>query len=128
MYRDDSFFTLGIAEAAGLLAVTAVLVWAMLALTRRICRGGAWWRRLLWAAGLYWLFLWLSPQLYHVYGQLIHRGLPVEIVIGWPPGAETVLRRLTFTGPATLAAHGQGILGWVMAIVAVRGRLFGRVL
>jgi hypothetical protein len=119
MYRDDSFFTLGLLEAAGLLAVTALLVLTMLALARRLCRGRPV-RRLLAATGLFWVFLWLSPQVYYAYYQIIFDGLPVQIVIGWPPGAETVLRRLAFAGPATLAAHGQGVLGWVLVVGAVR--------
>jgi len=125
MYRDDSFFTLGLLEAAGLLVVTVLLVLGMLALARRLRRGGLG-RRLVAAAGLFWVFLWLSPQVYYVYYQLIFEGLPVQIVIGWPPGAETVLRRLVFAGPATLAAHGQGVLGWVLVVGAVRRRGFGR--
>ena len=119
MYRDDSFFTLGLLEAAGLVVVTALLVLGVLALARRLCRGGPW-RRLVWAAGLFWVFLWLSPQVYYAYYQIIFHGLPVQIVIGWPPGAEAVLRRLVFAGPATLAAHGQGVLGWVLVVGAVR--------
>ena len=126
MYRDDSFFTLGIAEAAGLLALTAVMALCLLKLARRAYRRGDIWRRLLWAVGLFWVFLWLSPQVYYLFYQLIFWGLPVQIVIGWPPGAETVLRRLTFTGPATLAAHGQGVLGWALAVMAVRPGWFGR--
>ncbi len=119
MYRDDSFFTLGLLEAAGLLVVTALLVLGVLALARRLRRGRLG-RRLVAAAGLFWLFLWLSPQVYYAYYQLILDGLPVQIVIGWPPGAETVLRRLAVAGPATLAAHGQGVLGWVLVVGAVR--------
>jgi hypothetical protein len=119
MYRDDSLFTLGLLEMAGLLAVSAVLVLGMLALARRFCRG-RWWRRLALAVGLFWAFLWLSPQVYYVYYQIIFDGLPVQIIIGWPPGAETVFRRLTFAGPATIAAHGQGVLGWVLGVIAVR--------
>ena len=119
MYRDDSFFTLGLLEAAGLLVVTALLALGVLALARRLRRAGPG-RRLVAAAGLFWLFLWLSPQVYYAYYQLILDGLPVQIVIGWPPGAETVLRRLAFAGPATLAAHGQGVLGWVLVVGAVR--------
>jgi hypothetical protein len=119
MYQGDSLFTLGLLEAAGLLAVTGALVLGVLALARRICRGGPG-RRLVAAAGLFWGFLWLSPQVYYAYYQLIFEGLPVQIVIGWPPGAETVLRRLVFAGPATLAAHGQGVLGWVLVVGAVR--------
>ncbi|HSF95656.1 MAG TPA: hypothetical protein VLA52_11585 [Thermohalobaculum sp.] len=123
MYRDDSFFTLGLIEAAGLLAVTAGLVWGLLALARRFCRG-ALWRRLLRALILYWLFLWLSPQVHYAYYQLIFEGLPLQLVVGWPPGLEEVFRRLTFTGPATLAAHGQGVLGWALTVVAVRRRIW----
>ena len=125
MYRDDSFFTLGLLEAAGLLVVTALLVLGVLALARRLRRGGLG-RRLVAVAGLFWGFLWLSPQVYYAYYQLIFEGLPVQIVIGWPPGAETVLRRLMFAGPATLAAHAQGVMGWVLAVGAVRWRGFGR--
>ncbi len=120
MYADDSLFTLGLVEAAGLLVVTALLVLGMLALARRLYRGGGMGRRLVAAAGLFWVFLWLSPQVYYAYYQLILEGLPVQIVIGWPPGAETVLRRLVFAGPAPLAAHGQGVLGWVLVVGAVR--------
>ncbi len=119
MYRDDSLFTLGLVEAAGLLVVSVLLVLGVLALARRLCRGRPG-RRLVAAAGLFWVFLWLSPQVYYAYYQLIFDGLPVQIVIGWPPGAETVLRRLVFAGPATLAAHGQGVLGWVLVVGAVR--------
>ena len=119
MYRDDSLFTLGLVEAAGLLGVSGLLVLGVLALARRLRRGGLG-RRVAAAAGLFWVFLWLSPQVYYAYYQLILEGLPVQIVIGWPPGAETVLRRLAFAGPATLAAHGQGVLGWVLVVGAVR--------
>jgi hypothetical protein len=126
MYHDDSFFSLGIAEAAGLAALTLVMAFCMLKLARRAYRRGHVGRRLLWAAGLFWAFLWLSPQVYYLFYQLIFLGLPVQLVIGWPPGAETVLRRLTFTGPATLAAHGQGLLGWALMVLAVRPGWFGR--
>ena len=103
-------FTLGLVEAAGVLVVSVLLVLGVLALARRVAA----------AAGLFWVFLWLSPQVYYAYCQIIFDGLPVQIVIGWPPGAETVLRRLAFAGPATLAAHGQGVLGWVLLVGAVR--------
>jgi len=128
MYQDDSFFTLGLLEAAGVLVVSALLALGLLVVARRMYRGGRPGRRLLWAAALFWVFLWLSPQVYYVYYQLIFHGLPVQIVIGWPPGAETVLRRLVFAGPATLAAHGQGVLGWALVVLAVRPKLFGRVI
>jgi hypothetical protein len=124
LYSNDSFFTLGLLEGAGLLVVTGLLVWGVLALARRVCRG-PWWRRLALAVTLFWLFLWLSPQVYYAYYQLIFSGLPIQLVIGWPPGAEAVLRHLTFSGPATLSAHGQGVLGWLMVVTALRRKPLG---
>ena len=128
LYQDDSFLTLGLLEAAGLLVVSALLALGMLVAARRLYRGCRLGRRLLWAAALFWVFLWLSPQVYYAYYQLIFHGLPVQIVIGWPPRAETVLRRLMFAGPATLAALGQGGLGWMLVVLAVRPKWFGRVI
>jgi len=127
MYRDDSFFALGLVEAGLLLAVTGAMVWGLLLLARRLCARGGLARRLVWAAGLFWVFLWFSPQVYSLFYQLIFGGLPVQIAITWPPSPETVLRRLVFAGPATLAAHGQGVLGWALLVLAARPRLFGRV-
>ena len=123
MYAGDSFYTLGLIEAAGLIVVTVLMAVGMLALARRVCRGGLG-RRVGVAAALFWVFLWLSPQVYYVYYQLVFEGLPVQIVIGWPPGVEMVVRRLFFAGPATLAAHGQGVLVWLLAVVAVRRRVW----
>lgn len=123
MYQDDSFFTLGIAGAVGLLVVTALLALGLLALARRVCRGRLW-RRLFWAAALFWAFLWLSPQVYYAYYQIVFHGLPAQVVVGWPPSAEMAVRRLAFSGPSTLAAHGQGLLGWTLAAMAVRPRWF----
>jgi hypothetical protein len=105
MYEEDSFFTLGLLKAAGVLVVSALLALGLLVVARRLYRGGRLGRRLLWAAALFWVFL-----------------------CGWPPGAETVLRRLAFAGPATLAAHGQGVLGWALVVLAVRPGWFGRVI
>jgi hypothetical protein len=71
MYEEDSFFTLGLLEAAGVLVVSALLALGLLVVARRLYRGGRTGRRLLWAAALFWVFLWLSPQVYYVYYQLI---------------------------------------------------------
>ena len=128
MYEGDSFFTLGLLEAAGVLAVSALLIVAVLRLARRFYRGGGLGRRLVWAVALFWVFLWLSPQVYYAYYQIIFHGLPVQLVIGWPPGLETVVRRLTFAGPATLSAHGQGALGWLLAALALRPQWFRRLI
>ena len=41
MYADDSFFSLGLVEAAGLVVVTVLLVLVVLALARWVGEGGA---------------------------------------------------------------------------------------
>ncbi len=126
MYEGDSFFTLGLLEGAGLLAVSLLLVLVVLALARRVYRGRGPGDRLVAAVLLFWGFLWLAPQVYYAYYQIIFDGLPIQLVIGWPPAPETVVERLIFSGPATLAAHGQGVLGWVLIVLAVRPQLLGR--
>ena len=117
MYAGDSFFTLGWLSGAGLLAVTGGLVWLTWRLARRLARGGLV-RRVAVAAGLFWAFLWLSPQIYYLYYQVIFDDLPWQWVIGWPPGPERVGRLLAFSGAATLSAHGKGALGWALILGA----------
>ncbi|MDH3667381.1 MAG: hypothetical protein OEN23_10680 [Paracoccaceae bacterium] len=119
MYAEDSFYTLDWLRGAGLLVVTGVLVWLTWKAAKRVCRGGLA-RRLVWALGLFWAFLWLSPQIYYAYYWLIFPDLPVQWVIRWPPGPAWVGRLLAFQGPATLSAHGQGALGWALIIGAAR--------
>lgn len=126
MYGGDSFFMLGLLEAAGLVVLSAVLAVLMLALARRICRGRGLAGRLVAAVLLFWAFLWLAPQIYFAYYQLIFDGLPIQFAIGWPPAPETVLRRLTFSGPGTIGAHAQGALGWALLVPAAWPRLFAR--
>ena len=70
----------------------------------------------------FWLFVWLSPQVYYQYYRLIFDGLPVQWVVGRPELGEA-MRLLTFTGPANLSAHGQGVLGWAMLCVAFAGNI-----
>lgn len=127
MYEGDSIFTLGLLGGAGLVLVSALLVLAVLALARRISRGRGLAGRLVAAVLLFWGFLWLTPQVYYAYYQIIFHGLPIQLVLGWPPAPKTVVERLIFSGPATLAAHGQGVLGWVLIVLAAVPRLFGRV-
>lgn len=117
MYSEDSFFTLGWLKGAGLLVVTGALVWLIWKMAKRVCRGGLI-RRLVWALGLFWAFVWLSPQVYYAYYWLIFPDLPVQWVVGWPPGPEWIGRLLAFQGPSTLSAHGQGALGWALTIGA----------
>lgn len=118
MYREDSFFTLtefGQAGLAGLSALLSVLVLVpvfWLVSKKRIHV------RLAIALAAFWLFVWISPQIYYAYYRIIIDGLPQQWVIGWPAIFQPA-RYMTFTGPQNLSAHGQGLLGWSLVLLAV---------
>lgn len=111
MYAEDSFFTLSGFGQAGLLLVTLVLgvltIWGVSSLLR----GKKIWLKLLGSVISFVAFVWLSPQIYYAYYQLIFDDLPAQWVIGAPSVAEAVSYAL-FVGPMTLSAHGQGVLFW----------------
>ncbi|MEO1275621.1 MAG: hypothetical protein AAFV96_09580 [Pseudomonadota bacterium] len=122
MYANDSFWTLSPAASAGLIALSAILALALLAMVRRVSKTAPFYRRAPIALALWWLFLWLSPQLYYAYYWSVIPGLPVQGVIRQPPGPMSLIGLLSFTGPATLAAHSQGLLGWASIAAALLRR------
>ena len=86
MYESDSFFTLSVGGQIGLallsLWLSVLVLWALWRGTRglpRLSRLGA-------AYLGFWLFVWLSPQVYYQYYRLIFDGLPVQWG-RWTPGA-----------------------------------------
>lgn len=132
LYAQDSLFTLGWPARIGLILLSVTLTLAVL--------------RAAWAlagivpfffpvpiitVGLFWLFVWLSPQVYYLYYQMIFDGLPWQIVIKWPPpGLQDLGALAGFSGPRTLSAHGQGVLIWlilgVSAAASIRRQKFHR--
>ncbi|MGB0410285.1 MAG: hypothetical protein ACPGFA_01750 [Pikeienuella sp.] len=120
MYDGDSFFTLGIGGQIGLVIVTIILSIATIMLTHRVAimiRWKVW--AVVSALTLFWLFVWLSPQVYYLYYQMIFTGLPWQVVVSWPPPAgETLVDMILFRGEATLSNHGKGALFWIMAATA----------
>jgi hypothetical protein len=120
-YGGDSFFTLGGAERVGLLVLSVVLSVGILLIAWRLMRARSFAVRLGIATLLFGLFVWLSPQIYYAYYQLIFDGLPVQWVIGWPPFSD-ILKTARFAGPSNLSAHGQGALFWVLIILALAAR------
>ena len=123
IYEGDSFFTLGPLRRAGLLAVSAALAAATLLAARRVGRGRAPGWRALWALGLFWVFVWLSPQVYYLYYQAVIPGLPWQVVLRRPPGPLALLDLLAFRARGTLSDHGKGALGWALLAVALRPAL-----
>lgn len=118
-YTQDSFFTLSLAGRAGLLVLTGLLALAMILLVWRMRSYLPAFARPLMAIGLFWLFLWLSPQIYYTYYQMIIPGLPVQSVIKMPPSPAEMIQLMTFQGRATLAQHGQGLMAIQMIITSL---------
>lgn len=114
MYGQDSFFTLGSLGQFGLITLSilmfALSIWAMTRLRAH------WGVKLGIALIGFYVFIWLSPQIYYIYYLFLFDGLPLQIVIGKPPTALAVFQLMTFTGQQNLSAHGSGLLGWGMII------------
>ena len=128
MYREDSFFTLTAAGQAGLVLVTLALSAGLLAAVCFAARSRPIWARSGLALLAFYLFVWLSPQLFYTYYLTIIDGLPPQLVISAPPTAPDIARLLSFSGRFDLAAHGQGGLGWLTLIVAAAAPRLARFL
>jgi len=70
-YAEDSFFTLGMGGRIGLVILSGVLMILCVWLVWTCVKGwGRVWR-VVFALGVFWGFLWLSPQVYYAYFWLI---------------------------------------------------------
>jgi hypothetical protein len=118
MYEGDSFYTLSGAGQVGLLILTLTLSVGILALGFILMRRRRFIICLCIAAVLFFAFVWLSPQIYYAYYQVLFDGLPWQIVVKSPPGPATLWQLLSFSGDSTLSAHGQGLLGWLLIVMA----------
>ncbi len=116
LYDGDSFFTLSALQQVGLLAVTLVLSGAVLAIVARASRPLPVFVGMLLGCLIFYIFVWLSPQAYYAYYLQIFDSLPLQWVVGLPPGPELPLRLLSFTSDQNLSAHGQGLLGWLLIL------------
>lgn len=126
MYAGDAFFTLGPLGQVGLLALSSALAALWLVVLSRLCARlpGRPWPRVTLAGfagfGAFALFVWLTPQIYYLYYQTLFTGLPWQIVVQAPPAPARLIALLRFEGPSSLAAHGQGALGWLLLVRAVQ--------
>jgi len=119
MYEGDSFFTLAVWGRVGLVGVSVIFALAALGITRVMTYYRPYVLRVpIWAV-LFITFVWASPQGYYTYYRLILDGLPAQSVLAEPPRPEEIIALLTFRHSATLSAHGVGILGWLMLVVAL---------
>lgn len=122
LYAEDSFFTLGIGGRIGLALISLVLCAACVWFVFWFVDGMGRVVRLLIAMVVFYMFVWLSPQIYYLYYLIIIDDLPLQWVVQTPPNWRKIGALVTFTDRATLTEHGQGVLWWLLAIVAMSRR------
>jgi len=128
-YTGDSFYTLGLIESIGLIAITTLLSITVLFFTLKksyLFYQAAKQRKIKLEIILladialnlliFSLFIWLSPQIYYAYYYAILDGLPIQIVIKNFPDFITLSNILTLSEKTSLSLHGQGILGRTLII------------
>ena len=114
-YGGDTFFHLSPVGRAGLLAISLCLAGLLVALVRR---GRTRAVRLALAFGGFAVWLWLVPQVHYEWFRLVIDGLPRQWVFA-APDWRALPGLVTFTGPATLSAHGHGALFWALVAAAL---------
>lgn len=122
LYAEDSFFTLGMGGRIGLVFVSVLLSVGSIWFVFWFVHGLGRFVRVLLALAVFYLFVWISPQIYYMYYLVIIDGLPLQWVIQSPPSWQKIIRLMTFTDRATLTEHGQGLLWWGLALVALLRR------
>lgn len=123
MYVQDSFYDLPMWGRLGVAGISAALFLLFLWLGLRLFRGRPLWIALPAAMALYWVFVWVSPQVYYQFYHTLFPDLPVQWVIWPPPAPSRALELLLFQGPQSLSAHGKGLLGWALLATPL-ARLF----
>ncbi|MEP0990577.1 hypothetical protein [Tateyamaria sp.] len=127
MYKQDSFFDLTPWGQVGLVAISTTLCLLLLLVAWAILRSHGPVIRIGGALVLFWLFVWLSPQIYYMYYWTIIPDLPVQWVIWPPPGLGKPFNMLIFNYRPNLSAHSQGILGWCTLAAPIAHELWNRV-
>lgn len=120
MYEGDTFFMLAAGGQWALAVLSATLAFVAIG-SVRLARRQIDMRAVAPAIGivLWWLFLWLTPQLYYLLYMALLDDLPLQLVVGWPPGAERMSELLLFRGKAALSDHALGTLGWAMLVASL---------
>ena len=123
-YEGDSFYTLGRIERTGLMALTLFLSGILLIVRAYKSHYLHRFRGLIAHAtlvfpvldlcaafSLFYLFVWLSPQVYYLYYFIIFNDLPLQLVIKEGPEILQIVKLLTMNDQPVLSLHGQGLLG-----------------
>ena len=127
--------TLTAAGRAGLALLSLVLALATMALSARadralyrrrkpettLAHAGLFLLALALNLGLFALFVWLSPQVFYLYYQILFSDLPWQWVVRPLPPVETLPRLLQMPVEASLSALAQGLLGRALLLSALAG-------
>ncbi|MEO0328574.1 MAG: hypothetical protein AAF217_08245 [Pseudomonadota bacterium] len=119
MYNSDTFFHLTIAGRFGLAILSICLSIVLLFIFMKISSRFPLAVKIGIAIVLFWLFVWLSPQVYYAYYWFLFDNLPVQSVIQFPPGPKELLQLMTFSNNQNLSDHSKGLLFWVMIGAAI---------
>jgi hypothetical protein len=117
LYSGDSFFTLTQGQQIGLGMLSIILAFLVILIYFQIVKGRRFLSRFMLAFGFLFLFIWLSPQVYYAYYQIIFENLPVQIVIQYPPSPQELLQTLFFQ-ESNLSGHSKAVLGWIMIAIS----------
>ncbi len=123
MYSEDSFYTLSTYGRLAVVAVSLGMFAALLVLGYVLAKARKGVVCIAIGMFLFWIFVWLSPQVYYTLYQFLFEGLPRQWVVGSPPMADELARLIIFSDRQTLSAHGQGVLFWALMLLSWRLRL-----
>ena len=118
MYAQDSFFTLTTGGQIGLALSSVNLSGLSVLITRRLAKDRPLLLQPLIGLICFFIFVWLSPQVYYTYYIYLLEGLPWQVVVQHPPGPGHLFNLLTFQDRANLSHHSQGVLGWILIVAA----------
>ncbi|MEP1768225.1 MAG: hypothetical protein ABJJ53_16495 [Sulfitobacter sp.] len=116
MYQQDSFFDLTPWGQVGLAFISLTLFTLMVVVAHRLLWRAPFGVRVLGAFILFYVYVWVSPQVYYMYYRMVIPDLPLQWVIWPPPEPARALKMLMFQWRENLSAHGQGLLGWGILI------------
>ena len=85
MYSEDSFYTLGTYGRLAVIGVSLGMFAVLLALGYVLAKARKGVVRIAIGMFLFWIFVWLSPQVYYTLYQFLFEGLPRQWVVGSPP-------------------------------------------
>jgi len=117
MYENDTFYHLSLLDRAGLVFLSVILFSIIAYLSIKLTSNLKLPAKIISALFIFWLFVWVSPQIYYFYYLLIFENLPLQVVIQAPPDPFEIFQIISFTGKPDLSAHSKGIFFWLIMLL-----------